>query len=53
MTSVLILIATTTITSLYAFLITALADKHPELAGLLSLVVVVLWLLIGFYFIWT
>jgi len=45
-TSVIILIVTTAATSLYAFLITALADKHPEIAALISLAVVLLWLLV-------
>ena len=51
MTDVLILIATTAATSLYAFLLSLLADKHPEIAGLLSLVVVLLWLLVGYMYI--
>ena len=51
MTSVIILVATTLLTSVYAALVSALADQHPELAGLLTAFVVLIWLLVGYLFV--
>jgi len=44
---VIILIATTLLTTGYAALISMLADSHPELAAVGALVVVVVWLVVG------
>lgn len=48
MNDIVILIISTTVIAVYAFTLSALSDSHPELAGFLALVVVFLWLLVGF-----
>lgn len=46
----MVLVITALVTSLYAALITILADQQPELAIALSLLVVLAWLLIGYVY---
>lgn len=50
MTNVIVLIVTTLITAGYAALMSMLADVHPELAALGALLVVAIWLVVGWYF---
>ena len=46
----MVLVVTALVTSLYAALIAILADQQPELAGAVSLLVVLAWLLIGYVY---
>jgi Na+-transporting NADH:ubiquinone oxidoreductase subunit NqrD len=47
MTGIVVFIVVTLITSLYAFAISALAEDRPEVAGLIALVVVMMWFVVG------
>lgn len=47
MTDIIILIVTTLLTTGYAALMSALADKSPELAAVGAIAVVILWFTVG------
>jgi hypothetical protein len=50
MLDILIFVGVTAATSLYAFLMTAIADQHPEFAGLLALLVAIAWFVLGWLY---
>lgn len=47
MTDIIVLIATTLITTGYAALMLALADKSPKLAAVGAIVTVIIWFVVG------